>query len=156
MDVYKAPVAQVSVPHEIQSRPVRGVILGALADLLLSTVLFVGFALAMGAYMASKGASENQIAQFLISIEHDNAALAASYLIGGASSAVGGYICARNARVNEYRYGCVLASLLSVLSVAFESEPVLMLTGIALTWIAVLTGCHWGRQSNRHELSSAQ
>lgn len=148
MDVYKAPTAQVAVPHEIKPQPIRGVILGALADLFLSTVFFVGFALAMGVYMASKGASENQIAQFLVNIEQDNATLVASYLIGGASSAVGGFICARNARVNEYRYGCVLASLLSVLSVAFESETMLVVTGISMTWIAVLTGSYWGRQRN--------
>lgn len=148
MDVYKAPTAQVAVPHEIKSRPIRGVILGALADLLLSTVLFVGFTLALGAYMASQGASENQIAQFLMTIDQDNNAIVASYLIGGAGSAVGGFICARNARVNEYRYGCILASLLSMLSVAFESEPALIVTGILMTWIAVLTGSHWGRQRN--------
>lgn len=148
MDVYKAPTAQVAVPHEFKSRPIRGVIFGAFADLLLSTVLFVGFALAVGAYMASQGATENQIAQFLVNLDQDNDALVASYLIGGASSAVGGFICARNARVNEYRYGCILASLLSVLSVAFEHEPMLIATGVAMTWIAVLAGSHWGRQRN--------
>lgn len=148
MDVYKAPTAQVVVPHEFKSRPIRGVIFGAIADLLLSTVLFIGFALAVGAYMASQGASEHQIAQFFVNLDQNNDALAVSYLIGGTSSAVGGFICARNARVNEYRYGCVLASLLSLLSIAFETEPVLMATGLLMTWIAVLTGSHWGRQRN--------
>lgn len=149
MDVYKTPAAQVDVPLPIKSRPVRGVLLGALTDILFSTVLFVAFAMAMSAYMASKGASENQIAQFLVSMEQDNVALAASFVIGGAGSVVGGLVCARNARVNEYRYGCVLASILSTLSVAFESDLMLLSVSIALTWLAVLTGCWWGKQRNQ-------
>ena len=154
MDVYKTPSAQVSEPFEIKPRPIQGVIFGALTDLVLSVVFFAGFALAMGFYMASNGATEQQIAQLFIAIEEDPTLLAASYVIGGASSAVGGYVCARYARINELRYGCVLAGLLSLLSILFESTPTLVVTGMLLTWIAVLSGCYWGRLRNRQDASA--
>lgn len=152
MEVYKAPLAQVAVPQDIKSQPVKGVIFGALLDVVLSTVLFVGFALATGAYMASHGASEQQILQFMQAIEQDNVSVAASMLIGGGCSALGGFVCARYAREHELRYGCILAAILTVLSVAFETDMGMLALSIGVTWVAVLAGCGWGQRRNRSEV----
>lgn len=151
MDVYKAPAAQVELPVEVPARPIRGVILGAIADLVVSAALFISFTLFMGAYMAAKGSSQEDVTRFFMSLEQDNSTLIASYVMGSVGSLMGGYVCARNARVNEYAYGCVLATIMSLLSGALESDLGSLATGIAFTWLAVMAGCHWGRVRNQQE-----
>lgn len=156
MDLYKAPVAQVAIPSEVPSRPIRGILLGALADLVLSTVLFIAYALIVGMYMTRQGATENQVAQFFMSLEQDNTTLIASYLVGGIGSALGGYICARYSRIHEYRYGCILAFIMSLFGAYFETDPVLLMSGLVLTWIAIFSGIYWGRLRNLQEVQELQ
>lgn len=151
MDLYKAPVAQVVVPCEVPSRPIRGILFGAIADIVLSTVLFVGYALAVGVYMATEGATENQVAQFFLALEQDETTMIVSYIVGGLGSALGGYICARYARVHEYRYGAILALVMTVFGAFFESNVVLLASGVMLTWIAIFAGVYWGRLRNLQE-----
>lgn len=151
MDLYKAPDAQVSLPAETPSRPVRGIVLGAVADLVVSTLLFIVYALVMGIYMANQGATENQIAQFFMSFEQSGSSMIASYVIGGTGSALGGYISARYSRVHEYRYGSVLVLIMASLSVFFESDVMLLASGVALTCIATYAGIYWGVLRNAQD-----
>lgn len=151
MDLYKAPDAQVVVPAEMPSRPIRGIVYGAIADIFLSTVLFIGYAFAVGVYMATHGATENQVAQFFLALEQDETTMIVSYLVGGMGSALGGFICARYSRMHEYRYGAILALVMSVFGAFFESNAVLLASGVMLTWIAIFAGVYWGRLRNVQE-----
>ena len=72
--------------------------------------------------------------------------------MGSVGSLMGGYVCARNARVNEYAYGCVLATIMSLLSGALESDLGSLATGIAFTWLAVMVeSLPLGRVRNQQE-----
>lgn len=154
MDVYKTPEAQVSTPHDFKPQPIKGVIVGALVDILLSAFLFTVFALVLGAFLASQGASETQIARLFSAIDNDTRVAVASFVISGIGSASGGHVCARYARIHEYRCGMVLATLLTVLSALFEQDAVLLAMGVAVTWAAVMAGVYFAVARNRKEEGS--
>lgn len=150
---YQAPAAPLADRVPVKPRPVLGIVVGALIDLLGTT----GFGIVVGAgyavYFMTQGMDPEVVGARMAEDFGPTAPLGiAMMLVGLLISSLAGYVCARMAKRSEYRY----AAILSVISVSFG----LLVGGaqhgwafnglmIVLTVSAILLGARFGLGKNR-------
>jgi hypothetical protein len=126
---YEPPRAPLQDPPQRKTRPnLLAIIIGALVDIITTTVvgtLFsIGFAIAVG----SEGMKPEQFQELL---QGSNAFMVTAYGLGLCCSVLGGYLCARFANQNEYANGLAVG-IIGVIS------GELMSSGSGEAWVHVL------------------
>lgn len=144
-----AELAQKSAP--VPGPAWKAVLLGFLTDIGGSFATGVLYTIVFSVYLASSAAEPEEIMAFLQDPPPDSFYLWLGYMIGSAFSMLGGYVCARIAKQNEYKLGALLATLSTLVGLLITpaDRPLQMVTGVVLTYVFVLLGAHLGRRKNQ-------
>jgi len=153
---YKPPGSDSSRNPEPPAGPRS--LLGAVT---LGLVVDVGGSLAVGmvltgvyaAQLRSRGVPDAELAAAVRAMPHDSAMYVAALLVAIGLSVLGGYVCARAARRDEYRPGLMMAVTSALFGMTVDSlsgEFTDMTLLLALTGFACnLLGVKYGAQHNR-------
>lgn len=133
-----------------------GAIVDIVATIVGGAVLSIMFAMAL----AGSGVSTEEFSTQMLRQSGWTAFSLLATAIGAASSALGGYVCARIAKRNEARLGWILAGISTLLGLVFagnESAFILdqVVVGALLTVIGVLVGTRIGTARNRRDAALA-
>lgn len=148
---YQPPAAVVRDLAPRRGSPVKAVLYGVLIDIGGSFGGGVVLVLAYSIVLASSGASAEDIQRALSASDPVSWLSIAGFAIGTAASFLGGFVCARVARLNERRWVGIVASVSALVSLltgadfALEWNAVLALASMA----TVFAGGWAGERSNR-------
>ena len=139
-------------PPASAGSPLRAVLTGLAVDIGGSTVLGVVISLIYAVQLHGQGVAEGQMREAMDNMPHDSALYIAGTVLGASMSVLGGYVCARVARRDEYRAGAVMAAVSALFGVMMTAHPsfdemtlLLMVTGAACN----LLGVKYGAEHNR-------
>ena len=139
-------------PPAAAGSPLRAVLTGLAVDIGGSTVLGLVISLIYAIQLHGQGVAEGQMREAMDNMPHDSALYIAGTLLGALMSVLGGYVCARVARRDEYRAGAVMAAVSAVFGLMMTAHPafdemmlLLMVTGAACN----LLGVKYGAEHNR-------
>lgn len=135
---------------------IKGVVIGGVADVVLSGLLGIPFTIYVIANMGLSSQPKDQLSAAVIGAIHNSPGLYAIQLfIGLVSSVIGGYIAARIAKRDEFMNG-VLASWLCVgigvysLVTGKDSQPLPVHLGlIAITPLCYVLGAFFWKKTSR-------
>jgi len=151
---FTPPSARVSGAPPEKGSPYKAVLWGLLVDWGGTLTAGVMLSVLYGAMLASSGMPPEEIEEALRNIPVDSWVSVAGMAVGALCSGLGGYVCARVAKHNEFVLGAVLA-LLSVslgLLVGSESYSLLEHLGLSvLSFLAVMFGVRLGAARNAPE-----
>ena len=132
--------------------PWKAVLVGLVVDIAFTIVFSFILSLFYGGYLAASGHSVEEIQALTEQSELGGFYMFALYAVGGTGSLIGGYICARIARLHEYRVVAILIAVSIVLgwiiAPAKDGGLEFLLTSI-LTIVATLAGAWLGVRRNR-------
>ena len=116
MDPYRPPASDIADPAQGLGSPVNAVVLGLLVDLggTLFFSLIVGFG--YSAYLAAQGVPLEQVQDQAQAMFQEGWGFAIAVAVGCGFSALGGYVCARISRREDFSLAYVLAALSILLS----------------------------------------
>jgi hypothetical protein len=156
---YATPSADLKTSSLPPGSPVKAILLGIAVDLGGSMVLGVVFGMIYATSLAAEGLSGDEIASRLQSIPLDSWYHILALSLGLVLSVVGGYVCARIAKHNEYMLGAIQAAILITFGVAMGGGtypvPVHALLAV-LSAVAVIGGVWLGVQKNEALRNEAQ
>lgn len=139
---YEPPRAPLKDPPQRKTRPnLLAIIIGALVDVVTTTVAGTVFSIGFAAVVGSEGMKPEQFQELL---QSSTGFMVAAYGLGLACSVLGGYICARFANQNEYANGLavgIIGVISGELMSGGSSEPWMHVLGL-LTIPAALLGAH--------------
>jgi hypothetical protein len=148
---FTPPSARVSDGPPEKGSPYKAVLFGLLVDWGGTLVAGVVLSILYGAMLASSGMPPEDIEVALRTIPADSWVSLLGMAVGAGFSGLGGYVCARVAKHNEFALGAVLA-LLSVafgLVVGAGQYSLLEHLGLsALSFVAVMFGVRFGAARN--------
>lgn len=107
-DNYQPPQAPLEKPEPVRRRPVYGVVVPLLIDIIGTVVVQTIIVVAYAASLASGGASEQEIGLALDNPEALSAFNVALRLVGFGFSFLAGYLCITLSRGESYLYPLVL------------------------------------------------
>ena len=148
---YVPPAAELKDSPRPPGSPVKAIILGFLADIAATlvggTILGFGYAFILG----RQGLKPEQISSVLQHQTMTTGFGLVSLLVGTLGSFLGGWICGRIVRRNEFRFGAILAGLLTLLGLLFAARLSLpeMLVASVLTVGSVMAGAALARSGNK-------
>ena len=151
-DPFTPPRAELTQKPQLVPGPAwKAILLGLLADIGGSFATGIVYTIGFSLYLASETADPEAILQFLQDPPPDSVYLWLGYMIGSGFSLLGGYVCARVAKQNEYKLGALLATLGALLGLFMTpaDRPLQMLLGVVLTYVFVLLGAHLGWRKNQ-------
>lgn len=134
------------------------VVAGFVTDIGGSMVAGILTAGVVGAVLGAQGIPPEQIQEFFSSSDPYSWFMVINYLVGCAVSVLGGYVCARIARRDEYKLGGILAASviafgLLLFSAGNASRPMALHVGLVLITVASVTLGAWlGAVSNQRAL----
>ena len=139
-------------PPATAGSPLKAVLMGLAVDIGGSTVLGVVISLVYAVQLHGQGVAEGDMREAMDNMPHDSALYIAGTLLGALMSVLGGYVCARVARRDEYRAGAVMAAVSVIFGLMMTAHPsldemtlLLMVTGAACN----LLGVKYGAERNR-------
>jgi hypothetical protein len=139
-------------PPATPGSPLKAVLIGLAVDIGGTWVLSAVLSIFQVIQLMGQGLSESEVRQALENPPHDSALYVGATLLGASMSVLGGYVCARIARRDEYRAGAVMAAVSAVFGVMMAAHPafdemtlLLTVTGIACN----LLGVKYGAEHNR-------
>ena len=138
-------------PPATAGSPLRAVLTGLAVDIGGSTVLGVAISLIYAIRLHDQGVPESEMREAMGNMPHDSALYIGSTLLGASMSVLGGYVCARIARRDEYRAGAVMAAV-SAIYVMMTASPALDEMTLLLTVTGAacnLLGVKYGAEHNR-------
>jgi len=142
-DPYTPPETDTRVPPEGQLRPIRGIVLALVFDIVGTVVAVNIAAFFYVVFLVKQGVSQSEIEQIFSSGDLYTVYGFITVLIGLAFSYYSGRICIRVSRGTTLRYAYILAGLGTVLGLAVSfSTPAIgeMLALTALAAVAVVIG----------------
>jgi len=148
---YTPPETDVRVPDDGPPRPVRGVILAFVFDLVGTIIAVSIISIIYTVILANQGLSESEIEQILLSEDLSSMYGVITTLVGLGFSYYSGQICIRVSRGKTLSYAYVLAGINVIfgLMVAFSTTNVgVMLALTALSVGAVLLGAQHALKKN--------
>ena len=152
---YQTPDSNLDVPELLEQRPIRGIVLGLVADLGGTTLCSVVLVLIYGSMLASQGMNAADIEQTLSSVETFSLYGNISTLFGLAMSFLGGYVCIRVSNgvdlTNPIALG-VITFLVAVLLAWDAYDPIEFVLLSAVSFMATLWG---GRAALNQRLKGA-
>ncbi len=150
---FAPPGADVTPPESRPpGAPWKAVLVGFAVDVAFSIVFAFILSIAYGAYLAMTGRSAEEISSMIADSKLGDFYTGAILAIGGIGSMLGGYICARIARRNEYRVAGVLTAISVVLGwllTAGREEGGQLFLSTNLTIVATMAGALLGARRNR-------
>jgi hypothetical protein len=151
-DHYKPPATSVEDAPRPPGPPLVAVLVGLVVDVGGTLLTGILFTLIFTILRASDGGSAADVETALAALGSDTGFRAVSGIVGLSFSVLGGYVCARIARRNEYRLAGVQALLTTFVGHALGGAGTLELGyELALTILsaaAVLAGAAHGRRYN--------
>jgi hypothetical protein len=134
------------------TNPYKAVLFGVLTDIVGTSAASVMLSLVWGIVLAAGGASADDIMQAARDLDPGSAFAIVSYVIGGAFSFLGGYVCARVARHDELKWGSIVALTsmafgLAISSDAQSTELNVLLSILSI--VAVMAGAWLGARHNQ-------
>jgi hypothetical protein len=154
---FKPPETEAKDKPPQPGSPVRAVLTGLAVDIGGSLLTGLVLELFYQARLAASGMTSDQIDDALEKLGPDSPVEIVGLLLGCLCSVLGGYVCARIVRRDEYRVGGVMAALSGLLGLLFGSAGTSddLTTLFALTTVAcVLLGVKYGREHNRRSAPS--
>ncbi|MGE5386859.1 MAG: hypothetical protein ACM3SV_13340 [Betaproteobacteria bacterium] len=149
----KADVADV--PDTTPGSPIKAVLFGFLTDFGGSMLAGIPFAFIYGVLLSVSGIPADEVGQALTEMPPDSLYAVIGYGIGLAFSMLGGFVCARIAKRNEYVLAAVAATLsalsgLLVMPPGYSHELIALLT--ILSYTGAIYGAKRGIDKNRRGL----
>lgn len=135
-------------PELTPGSPIKAVLLGLAVDLggSIVTALLVG--IAYGVSLVNEDMSNEEFTAAISQITPDSGIFIATFAVGMAFSALGGYVCARIAKRSEYRYGAILATLSAAFGILISAGQYSILQHVLFSFAtiaSVLVGVRIGR-----------
>ena len=133
--------------------PLKAVLAGLAVDIGGTAVLGVVISVLWAIQLAAQGLSDSDLKEAMAHLPRDSALNVAGTLLGALLSVLGGYVCARIARRDEFRVGLVMAAISAGLGLVMmgaeneDGELLLLLT--AATVACNLLGVKYGAERNR-------
>lgn len=143
-------------PDLAPGSPLKAVAVGAIVDIGATIAGGAALSIVFAMVLAGSGASAEEFSMQMLRQSGWTPFTLLATALGAASSALGGYACARIARRDEARLGWILAGISTLLGLVFagsESAFILdqVLVGALLTVIGVLVGTRIGTARNRRD-----
>ena len=133
--------------------PLRAVLTGAAVDIGGSVLTGVAITVLYALQLRDQGLSPTELRDAVANMPHDSALYMTGLLLGLAMSLLGGYVCARIARRDEYRAGVAMAILSGVAGLALggpvtfdEMTALLVLSGAGCNLLGVKVGVDHNRR----------
>jgi hypothetical protein len=149
-DPYSPPKAPLREEPPPPGSAFKAVTLGLLVDIGGTMLTSVALGIAYGATLAASGMNRGEIEAALANISEDSLISIAGSLIGMGFSVLGGFVCARISRRQDYRLGSVLGTMSAGLGFAMGLGQVEAGWNLALaltTFGAVLLGTRLGMRT---------
>lgn len=134
---FAPPASEVRDVSSRPGSPIKGVILGLLVDIGGSVVAGMLIGAAFAVFMAQSGMPAEEIFAALSNTRFASPLFVVSTMAGAGFSVLGGYICQRIARRQNYRLALVLAGLSTILGVAMSWSTYSPLAHALLTLLNV-------------------
>ena len=138
-------------PHP-PGAPWKAILVGFVVDVAFTIIFSFAWSIVFGAYLAASGNSPEEIRAMAESSQAGDFYSGVLIAIGGVGSLIGGYLCARIARRNEYRIAAVLTAISLVLGwiVSGNDEGGMnVVTSTLLTIAATYAGVMLGVRRNQ-------
>lgn len=133
--------------------PVRAVLTGAAVDICGSVLSGIAITVIYALQLHDQGLSPTELRDAVANMPHDSALYMTGLMLGLAMSLLGGYVCARIARRDEYRPGVAMAILSGVVGLALggpvtfdEMTTLLVLSGFGCNLLGVKFGVDHNRR----------
>jgi hypothetical protein len=109
---YATPVSEVKTSAGVKTgSAVKAVTVGVAVDIGGSLIVGIVLSIAYGIYLATTGASAEQIESSMTNMPVDSWFFIFGAVIGSAFSVLGAYLCTRIARHSEYKLGAIMAAI---------------------------------------------
>jgi hypothetical protein len=151
-DPFKPPKTDANDKAAAPGSPLRAVLTGLAVDIGGSILAGIVLSFFYHSQIVASGLTPDQVDAAMDDMPMDSPFAMLGIVLGAACSVLGGYVCARIVRRDEFRVGAVMAALSASLSMLGESSStpddlVLLLT--VSTAACVLLGVKFGREANR-------
>ena len=149
---YKPPSSNVEVADTKRGSAIKAVVLGLVTDLVGTMVVTLLAAIVYGSYLGATGSSPEEAAASVQGFSYDSPLGLAVAVAGTLFSVLGGFVCARIARHDEYRLGgimCAISIVLIVLTSGQLAQAAMLVIPTVATLAAIMIGIHIGVRKNR-------
>ena len=149
---YSSPASEIEVKENLPPRPVRGITIGVLVDLVGSVIvgLVSGFTYAF--FLASQGVAPDKIQATLENVDPLSLYGGLNVFLGLSVSCLGGFYCAKISRARNYLYPGIMAAVMTVIVAALSWGSLgdtVHLALSALTVVAILLGARFHIKSKQ-------
>lgn len=141
-NIYATPKANLDQPLK-KGSPVKAIIFGFLADIMGTLIFSFIFSMIFAIYLAAQGMNEEMIENYFLNIEPTSTVGIISTFIGLMFSVLGGYICARIAKHNEFVYATMLGIIVILFGLVMSAGIYSIIENIimgAITFCAIMGG----------------
>jgi fructose-specific phosphotransferase system IIC component len=139
-------------PPATPGSPLRAVLAGLAVDVGGSVVIGIAISVMYATQLLGQGVAESDLRQAMENMPHASALYIGGTLLGLLMSLLGGYVCARIARRDEYRAGTIMAALSTLLGLMMTAHPAFDEMTVLLTASSIacnLLGVKYGAEYNR-------
>ncbi len=143
---YETPDSNLGGSELREPRPVRGIVLGLVADLGGTTVCGVVLALIYGVVLAAQGMNGEDVQQTLSNIDIYSLYGAVSTLLGLAMSCLGGYVCIKVSNGTNLTNPIVLGAITFLIAVLLAWDAYDLIEFMALSVVSFLATL-WGART---------
>ena len=151
-DRFKPPATEVRDPPALQGSAVKAVALGLVVDIVGTMLFSIALGMAYAIHLGRTGMNEEQIRSAASNATPGSFLVIVGTVAGAGFSVLGGYVCERVARRQNYRVGLVLGCVSAGLAVlvGWSSTPPLQHVFFSLlTVVCVLVGTRFGHDNRR-------
>jgi hypothetical protein len=141
-------------PPATPGSPLKAVLTGLAVDIGGSAMLGVVISVIYAVQLHGQGVADDEMREAMENMPHDSALYIGGTLLGALLSVLGGYVCARVARRDEYRAGIAMAAISAVLGLMMAGHPgfdemtmLLTATGVACNLLGVKYGADHNRRA---------
>ncbi len=155
-DPFTPPKADVAdLPEAAPGSPIKAVLLGFLTDFGGSMLAGIPLAFIYGLILAASGTPADDVSEVLTDMPPDSLYSIIGYGVGLTFSGLGGFVCARIAKRNEYALVAVAATIsalsgLLIMPSGYSNELIAVLT--IASYAGALFGAKLGIDRNRRGL----
>ena len=145
-------------PPATPGSPLKAVLLGLAVDIGGTTICGFVLSVIYAIQLKGQGVADSDMHDAMSNMPHDSALYIGGILLGALMSVLGGYVCARIARVDEYRPGLVMAAASAVIGLTMGSPSEIDSLALLLTVTSIacnLLGVKYGAEYNRRTQAPA-
>lgn len=142
---YSPPKSTVDTKEFVRGKWYKAILIGFLVDIVGTIITSVTIGAAISFYLASTGMSAAQISAEIGNPELTSPLGLLFNAVGLLYSVLGGYICARIANHNEYRYAVIIGIISIMTGLILAQSKVPIATHIVmgtLTFVSLLAGAY--------------